>query len=160
MLTRSNYSKYYGGNKGAWCADFVSWCAQQAGVNSIALSSSCYYMYYGMLDNGCQVVTDPQRGDIVFFYCTSCSGTANQWCHVGIMVDSTTSIDGNYSGKVSYDSSYSHYGSLGYKHSGGITKKYVRPNYDGNNNFPGPEDSFWHKHDCERFVMPSSNTEY
>ena len=72
-LGSTNYSKYYGGNKGAWCADFVSWCAQQAGVDSIALSSSCYYMYYGMLDNGCQEVSEPQRGDIVFFYCTSCS---------------------------------------------------------------------------------------
>ena len=43
-LGSTNYSKYYGGNKGAWCADFVSWCAQQAGVDSIAKSSSCYNM--------------------------------------------------------------------------------------------------------------------
>lgn len=133
-LGNTNYSKYYGGNAGAWCADFVTWCAQQAGVSSITNSSSCYYMYRGMVeDNHCQVVSSPQKGDIVFFYCNSCSGTANKWCHVGIMVNSTTSIDGNYGGKVSYDSSYSHYGSLGYKHSSGISKIYVRPNYENGN---------------------------
>ncbi len=75
-LGSTNYSKYYGGNKGAWCADFVSWCAQQAGVDSIAKSSSCYNMYIGMKNNGCQEVSSPQKGDIVFFYCTKCSSTA------------------------------------------------------------------------------------
>lgn len=141
-LGNTNYTKYYGGNAGAWCADFVTWCAQQAGVSSITNSSSCYYMHKGMIEtNHCQEVSSPQKGDIVFFYCNSCSGTANKWCHVGIMVNSTTSIDGNYGGKVSYDSSYSHYGSLGYKHSSGIRKIYVRPNYSNTpNNFPGEED--------------------
>lgn len=141
-LGNTNYTKYYGGNAGAWCADFVTWCAQQAGVSSITNSSSCYYMYVGMTENNhCQEVSSPQKGDIVFFYCNSCSGTTNKWCHVGIMVNSTTSIDGNYGGKVSYDSSYSHYGSLGYKHSSGIRKIYVRPNYSNTpNNFPGEED--------------------
>lgn len=136
-LGNTNYSKY-NGHAGAWCADFVTWCAQQAGVSSITNNSSCYYMYKGMTDtNHCQVVSSPQKGDIVFFYCNSCSGTANKWCHVGIMVNSTTSIDGNYGGKVSYDSSYSHYGSLGYKHSSGISKIYVRPNYENGNNPTG-----------------------
>ena len=144
-LGNTNYTKYYGGNAGAWCADFVTWCAQQAGVSSITNSSSCYYMYVGMTENNhCQEVSSPQKGDIVFFYCNSCSGTTNKWCHVGIMVNSTTSIDGNYGGKVSYDSSYSHYGSLGYKHSSGIRKIYVRPNYSNTpNNFPGEEDTSW-----------------
>ena len=64
----TNYKKYYGGNYLAWCADFVSWCAQQAGVDSITKSSSCYYMYKGMTEtNHCQVVSSPQKGDIVFF---------------------------------------------------------------------------------------------
>lgn len=93
-LGSTNYSKYYGGNKGAWCADFVSWCAQQAGVDSIAKSSSCYNMYIGMKNNGCQEVSSPQKGDIVFFYCTKCSSTAGKWCHVGIMEDSKYSIEG------------------------------------------------------------------
>ncbi|MCM1228027.1 MAG: dockerin type I domain-containing protein [Clostridium sp.] len=131
-LGSTNYKKYYGGNAGAWCADFVTWCAQQAGVDSITNSSSCYYMYKGMTEtNHCQEVETPQKGDIVFFYCNKCSETQNKWCHVGIVIDSKTSIDGNYSGKVSYDTVYNHNGSLGYKH--GCTKKiYVRPNYKGN----------------------------
>lgn len=128
-LGNTNYSKY-SSYANAWCADFVSWCARQVGVDSIPSTASCYSMYNGMNNNGCQVVSSPQKGDIVFFYCNSCSGTSNVWCHVGIMVDSSTSIDGNYSGKVSYDRSYSHYGSLGYKHSSGISKIYVRPNYN------------------------------
>lgn len=132
-LGSTNYSKYYGGNKGAWCADFVSWCAQQAGVDSIAKSSSCYNMYIGMKNNGCQEVSSPQKGDIVFFYCTKCSSTAGKWCHVGIMEDSTYSIEGNRwsngVSKVERGNSYSHNGDLGYKHRDGIVRKYLRPKY-------------------------------
>ena len=137
-LGSTNYSKYYGGNKGAWCADFVSWCAQQAGVDSIAKSSSCYNMYIGMKNNGCQEVSSPQKGDIVFFYCTKCSSTAGKWCHVGIMEDSTYSIEGNRwsngVSKVERGNSYSHNGDLGYKHRDGIVRKYLRPKYS----FPNP----------------------
>ena len=140
-LGNTNYRKY-SSYANAWCADFVSWCARQAGVDSIPSTASCYSMYNGMKANGCQEVSSPQRGDIVFFFCNNCSGTSNIWCHVGIMVNSSTSIDGNYSGKVSYDNSYSHYGSLGYKHSSGISRIFVRPNYD-NPNFPGEEDTSW-----------------
>ena len=137
-LGSTNYSKYYGGNKGAWCADFVSWCAQQAGVDSIAKSSSCYNMYIGMKNNGCQEVSSPQKGDIVFFYCTKCSSIAGKWCHVGIMEDSTYSIEGNRwsngVSKVERGNSYSHNGDLGYKHREGIVRKYLRPKYS----FPNP----------------------
>ena len=137
-LGSTNYSKYYGGNKGAWCADFVSWCAQQAGVDSIAKSSSCYNMYIGMKNNGCQEVSSPQKGDIIFFYCTKCSSTAGKWCHVGIMEDSTYSIEGNRwsngVSKVERGNSYSHNGDLGYKHRDGIVRKYLRPKYS----FPNP----------------------
>ena len=141
-LGNTNYRKY-SSYSNAWCADFVSWCARQAGVDSIPSTASCYSMYNSMIANGCQEVASPQKGDIVFFFCNSCTGTANIWCHVGIMINSSTSIDGNYSGKVSYDNSYSHYGSLGYKHSNGISKIYVRPLYGNPNNFPGEEDTSW-----------------
>lgn len=83
-LGSTNYSKYYGGNKGAWCADFVSWCAQQAGVDSIAKSSSCYNMYIGMKNNGCQEVSSPQKGDIVF----SIVQNAVQQLENGVMLES------------------------------------------------------------------------
>ena len=147
----NGYSKYtqYTGQIGgrydyAWCASFVSWCGNQAGVSCIGKTASCYSQYNYMISHGGQRVSSPQAGDIVFFYCNNCSGTANQWCHIGIMVDSSTSIDGNYNNKVSYDRSYSHYGSLGYKHSNGISKIYVRPNYgQATALLPGTVDSSW-----------------
>ena len=144
----SKYTQYTGPIGGrydyAWCASFVSWCGNQAGVSCIGKTASCYSQYNYMISHGGQRVSSPQAGDIVFFYCNNCSGTANQWCHIGIMVDSSTSIDGNYNNKVSYDRSYSHYGSLGYKHSNGISKIYVRPNYgQATALLPGTIDSSW-----------------
>ena len=148
----SKYTHYVGSINGsynyAWCAAFVSWCGNQAGVSCISKTASCYAQYQYMTSHGGYEVSSPQAGDIVFFYCGNCSGTANQWCHIGIMINSTTSIDGNYyingSSKVAYDNSYSHYGSLGYKHSSGIRKIYVRPNYGVNSAIlPGTIDSSW-----------------
>lgn len=144
----SKYTQYTGPIGGrynyAWCASFVSWCGNQAGVSCIGKTASCYTQYNYMISHGGQRVSSPQAGDIVFFYCNSCSGTANQWCHIGIMINSSTSIDGNYNNKVSYDRSYSHYGSLGYKHSNGISKIYVRPNYgQATALLPGTVDSSW-----------------
>ena len=131
----NSYYQKYNGHKNAWCADFVTWCAKQAGVSSIASSSSCYNMYMGMKDS-CERVYSPQKGDIVFFYCNKCSTTAGKWCHVGIMEDSTHSIEGNNwsdgNSKVQRGKSYNHNGDLGYRHgdsSGCITRIYLRPNY-------------------------------
>lgn len=131
----NSYYQKYNGHKNAWCADFVTWCAKQAGVSSIASSSSCYNMYEGMRGS-CERVYSPQKGDIVFFYCNKCSTTAGKWCHVGIMEDSTHSIEGNNwsdgTSKVQRGKSYNHNGDLGYRHgdsSGCITRIYLRPNY-------------------------------
>lgn len=132
----NSYYQKYNGHKNAWCADFVTWCAKQAGVSSIFGSSSCYSMYEGM-KGSCERVYSPQKGDIVFFYCNKCSTTAGKWCHVGIMEDSTYSIEGNNwsdgTSKVQRGKSYNHNGNLGYRHgdsSGCITRIYLRPNYD------------------------------
>lgn len=141
----NSYYQKYNGHKNAWCADFVTWCAKQAGVSSIASSSSCYNMYMGMKDS-CERVYSPQKGDIVFFYCNKCSTTAGKWCHVGIMEDSTYSIEGNNwsdgTSKVQRGKSYNHNGDLGYRHgdsSGCITRIYFRPNYD-NSSTSAPTD--------------------
>lgn len=132
----NSYYQKYNGHKNAWCADFVTWCAKQAGVSSIFGNSSCYSMYEGM-KGSCERVYSPQKGDIVFFYCNKCSTTAGKWCHVGIMEDSTYSIEGNNwsdgTSKVQRGKSYNHNGDLGYRHgdsSGCITRIYLRPNYD------------------------------
>lgn len=141
----NSYYQKYNGHRNAWCADFVTWCAKQAGVSSIASSSSCYNMYMGMKDS-CERVYSPQKGDIVFFYCNKCSTTAGKWCHVGIMEDSTYSIEGNNwsdgTSKVQRGKSYNHNGDLGYRHgdsSGCITRIYLRPNYD-NSSTSAPTD--------------------
>ena len=141
----NSYYQKYNGHKNAWCADFVTWCAKQAGVSSIASSSSCYNMYMGMKDS-CERVYSPQKGDIVFFYCNKCSTTAGKWCHVGIMEDSTYSIEGNNwsdgTSKVQRGKSYNHNGDLGYRHgdsAGCITRIYLRPNYD-NSSTSAPTD--------------------
>lgn len=141
----NSYYQKYNGHKNAWCDDFVTWCAKQAGVSSIASSSSCYNMYMGMKDS-CERVYSPQKGDIVFFYCNKCSTTAGKWCHVGIMEDSTYSIEGNNwsdgTSKVQRGKSYNHNGDLGYRHgdsSGCITRIYLRPNYD-NSSTSAPTD--------------------
>lgn len=131
----NSYYQKYNGHKDAWCADFVTWCAKQAGVSSIVGSSLCYNMYEGM-KGSCERVYSPQKGDIVFFYCNKCSTKAGKWCHVGIMEDSTYSIEGNNwtdgTSKVQRGKSYNHNGDLGYRHgdsSGCITRIYLRPNY-------------------------------
>lgn len=141
----NSYYQKYNGHKNAWCADFVTWCAKQAGVSSIFGNSSCYSMYEGM-KGSCERVYSPQKGDIVFFYCNKCSTTAGKWCHVGIMEDSTYSIEGNNwsdgTSKVQRGKSYNHNGNLGYRHgdsSGCITRIYLRPNYD-NTSISAPTD--------------------
>ena len=122
----TNYSKYYGGHKDAWCADFVTWCAQQAGVSSITNSASCTAMYEGMKENGCQPVSTAQKGDLVFYY----NQNRGSWMHVGIMVDETNAISGNY-----WSNNYSHvalhncnaYYDMYYEKCQPV---FVRPNYN------------------------------
>ena len=143
----SKYTHYVGSIGGrydyAWCAAFVSWCGNQAGVSCIGKTASCYSQYQYMTSHGGYEVATPQAGDVVFFYCNKCNDPVYRWCHVGIMVDANTSIDGNYNSRVSYDTSYSHTGNLGYKHS--VTKKYVRPNYGQTSItiLPGTVDTSW-----------------
>lgn len=124
-LGKTDHSKYYGGHYNAWCADFVTWCAQQAGVTSITNSSSCTAMYNGMIKNGCQEVSTPQKGDLVFYY----NSTRDSWMHVGIMIDSSTAISGNYwlnnYSQVAKHNYSSYWDETGAK----CTAVFVRPNY-------------------------------
>lgn len=112
----------------AWCADFVSDCAKLAGIGGkIPSNGSCYYLYNAVLNAGGQVVSNPQKGDLVFYYCKSCKSVP--WVHVGIMINSSQSIEGNYGGKVSsvngaYRDSYNHTVA-----SGTVVRKFVRPAY-------------------------------
>ena len=116
----------------AWCADFVSDCAKLAGLSDIIPANGyCGTLYTNIINSGGYEVSSPQRGDIVFYYCkaTSCPNNGAPWVHVGIMVDSVNSIEGNYGGKVSLVSG-SYTDANGHTlASGTITRKFVRPNY-------------------------------
>ncbi len=116
----------------AWCADFVCDSAKLTGMPdniipyNYSLRGACTYLYDYMLTNcAATVVTNRQEGDLVFYYCSSCA----RYVHVGIVIDSTTSIEGNYDSAVNLVTT-SYTDSSGHKVSTGtIAKKYVRPNY-------------------------------
>lgn len=114
-----NYTKYgqwYGINPGAWCAMFVSWCADQAGISTsiIPKHASCdsgmnwfknngrwgWGKYWGNAQS--KTVYTPVRGDIVYFG----NGNLEDSSHVGIVyaVDSAYiyTIEGNTSNQCAY----------------------------------------------------------
>jgi hypothetical protein len=114
-----NYTKYgqwYGINPGAWCAMFVSWCANQAGIPTSILPkhASCdvgmnwfknngrwgWGKYWGNYQG--KTVYTPVRGDIVYFG----NGNLEDSSHVGIVyaVDSVYvyTIEGNTSNQCAY----------------------------------------------------------
>lgn len=109
----------------AWCADFVGDCAILAGSsNAIPANGKVSTLYNSVLAVGGKEVTIPQKGDLVFYYCS-----IDGYVHVGIMIDSQKSIEGNYSGKVTqvngvYRDTHGH--SLA---SGAVLRKFVRPAY-------------------------------
>ena len=76
-----------------WCADFVFSCARLVGIGADVIPStgSVTALYNGILNAGGQIVTQPQKGDLVFY-----SPLANT--HVAIMSDSINSIHGNVNG--------------------------------------------------------------
>ncbi|MBQ3183221.1 MAG: CHAP domain-containing protein, partial [Clostridia bacterium] len=108
-----NYTKYgawYGINPGAWCAMFVSWCANQAGISSsiIPKHASCDIGMQTFQNRGCWQWSKacggsytPKRGDIIYFR-TNTSQVVDS-THVGIVYSSDSSyvytIEGNASNK-------------------------------------------------------------
>ena len=108
-----NYTKYgawYGINPGAWCAMFVSWCANQAGISSsiIPKHASCDIGMQTFQNRGCFQWSkacggsyQPKRGDIIYFRTNTNQVTDST--HVGIIyaADASTiyTIEGNASNK-------------------------------------------------------------
>ena len=123
----------------AWCADFACDCAKLTGMSEAIIPynygsrGACTSLYNYMVKNcSAKVVSSREKGNLVFYYCSGC----NRYVHVGIVIDDTYSIEGNYDGKVtkvknSYTDSAGH--TLA---SGKITRKYLRPNYS--NSTPDP----------------------
>ncbi len=106
----TKYGKWYGINPGAWCAMFVSWCANQAGIPKTTITShaSCDIGMQWFQKNGywqwspaCGGTYQPKRGDIIYFR-TNTNQVADS-THVGIVYDSDASkvytIEGNASNK-------------------------------------------------------------
>lgn len=120
----------YGKDNGyAWCAVFVSWCANQAGVstNVIPKTASVGVMRTGVLKGGGEIVKLPQAGDLVFYQINK----NGSWGHVGLMTGAKSSVQGNLGHQVLHVAKPEDYclggGSKAY------TIQYIRPNYSNNN---------------------------
>ncbi len=114
----------------AWCANFVTDCARLTGMSDTIIPynyssrGACRYLISKM-KNDCNAVqvTTPQEGDFVFYYCATCT---NHYPHVGIVMDSTYSIEGNSSNAVSKVKLSSTFKDI----NGHVcTREYIRPNY-------------------------------
>lgn len=90
----SKYGEWYGIPKGAWCAMFVSWCANQAGISTEVLPkfASCHVGMEWFKEKDLWRVNGyvPSMGDLIFF---------NDCSHVGIVEkvidDIIYTIEGN-----------------------------------------------------------------
>jgi len=129
---RPNKYTYWNGTIGntysyPWCAAFVSWCASQAGESTaIPKTASVENMANGILKAGGQRVSSPQAGDIVVYRRRS----DGFYAHIGIMENSSSSIEGNYSNSVRRGINPHAYSCGGSSvRSGGIELIYLRPNY-------------------------------
>ncbi|MCH5212417.1 MAG: CHAP domain-containing protein [Oscillospiraceae bacterium] len=139
--TGDNHTKYnnwfYGSDtSAAWCAIFICWCANQAGIptSTIALNAQAGDIKSSSASNkfGTPTVSfsshTPQIGDIIFVDNTG-NGVSN---HVGLVVDVDSSyiytVEGNYSDKVS---SLTYSRSNGYRSGSNVTHivAYGTPQY-------------------------------
>lgn len=145
---QANRTKAQMGYTEAWCANFVGDCASLAGLGDIIPRNGyCGTLYSNILNAGGKEVTSPQKGDIIFYYCTasSCPNSGKPWVHVGIMTSPTSSIEGNSGGKVAVKSkvTYTDMNGHTYGHSGtnSVIAKYLRPNYPPQE----PEIKYWYE---------------
>lgn len=132
-----NTALKYKGSTGYVCDTFVGAMAKKAGIpeNIIPYSFGGVETGYKKLINNCGAipVTSPKAGDILFYYCTE----SGHYCHVGIMIDATNSIQGGL-----YSPNYNTIDTMPYKdyrdwHPNGVSHKvgkgvnavFVRPNY-------------------------------
>ena len=134
QLWKNNLDYKYGPTTSQWCAYFVSWCANQAGIPKyiIPYTSQSTDMHDKMIANGAKVVSSPQKGDIVFY---KKRNVGNIYVHVGIMTSRTECIEGNLWLNNNY-SQVSTSKPLNYIYIDGTYARaedivYVRPNYQG-----------------------------
>lgn len=135
-MAQQNRTKASMGYTEAWCADFVGDCADLAGLSyAIPRAGYCGTLWDNIINSGGYEVTSPQKGDIIFYYCTAsyCPNSGAPWVHVGIMTSSLSSIEGNSGGKVTAKSTITYTDTNGhtYGHAGSnsVIVKYLRPKY-------------------------------
>ncbi|MBQ7598102.1 MAG: RICIN domain-containing protein [Clostridia bacterium] len=143
----------------AWCANFVSDCARLAG-QSDAIPAHAYVptLWNNILNAGGREVYDRKVGDIIFYDCPSCDtdGDGVSLQHVGIVIDGTYSVEGNYSSSVKKVSSFTD--SNGHTTgSGKVKRRYLRPNYTTTTapTYADLGDDFWAyigNQGCEKWV--------
>ncbi|MCD7830014.1 MAG: DUF2272 domain-containing protein [Clostridiales bacterium] len=110
----TEYGRYYGMTRGAWCAMFVSWCAREAGVSTSVIpkyaavrSYHSYYKKKGRFYSWSKVRKKsyvPKEGDLIL-YANVKGGTAH---HIGYVVSVTytsskvkiVTVEGNSSDQV------------------------------------------------------------
>lgn len=121
-----------------WCANFATDCARLTGMSDEIIPynygnrGACRLLINKMLEDCNAVeVSTPKEGDLVFYYCETCDKSGdNKYPHVGIVMDSSYSIEGNCkvgsSWKVKQVSLTSGFKDK-YGHPG--IRKYIRPNY-------------------------------
>lgn len=99
----SRYGAWYGDPYGDWCAMFVSFCLDYAGVEDMPLDANCQNWINALTEAGLYTAAaeaEPQPGDIVFFD-YECNGISD---HVGIVetvtAEEITTIEGNSVNRV------------------------------------------------------------
>ena len=112
-----------------WCADFVGDCAVLCGVSAaIPTHGACSGLLNNIVNAGGKQVTTPKAGDIAVFY------SGNTTAHVGIMVDATNCVSGNYYWSAldpTYTNTYVRKATVSNMCSwDGRTVKYYRPAYN------------------------------
>ena len=130
-LAQLNRSQSSMGYSEAWCANFVSDCARLAGQSdAIPAHSFVPTLWSNIIRAGGHEVYDRRAGDIIFYDCPRCDtdGDGHSLEHVGIVIDGTYSVEGNYSSSVKKVSSFTD--SAGHTTGSGVIKRrYLRPNY-------------------------------
>jgi hypothetical protein len=95
----------------AWCAVFISWCADQADIPQSVIpktaSSRVYANYYNNLGQYTKYKSSytPKVGDLIFIDWEKKRGNISTIDHVGIVIavenGQVITVEGNYSNKVS-----------------------------------------------------------
>lgn len=121
----TKYGAWYGLNYNPWCAMFVSWCANQAGIpeSIIPKFAGCTTGFRIMTDMGITTKEHivPQKGDLIFFDWDR----SGDYDHVGIVTDANSSsvytVEGNHDDCVD---------TYVYPINASYIAGYARPHYD------------------------------